>query len=137
MEDKKDRRSFDRLEIPGMQVVLLKGYWYQILNYKLLFKILKFLFKTTHLKNISVSGACIANKRNYNKGEHVHMIMSIPGSSYIPVKGSVRWASDSSEKQDYAGIQFEAFSKGKKYNSYESLKKLQNHAHEKVAGNGM
>lgn len=135
MEEKKDRRSFDRLEIPGMQAVLLKGYWYQILSYKLLFRILKFLFKKTHLKNISVSGACIACERSFDTGEHVHMIISIPGSSYIPVKGSVRWAANSSERSGYyAGIQFEAFSSGKKFNSFETLKKLQNHAQAKVVG---
>ena len=133
MEEMKDRRSFDRLEIPGMNAILLKGHWYQILSYKLLFRLLKFLFKKTQLKNISISGACIANDRNYHTGDPVHMIISVPGSSYIPVKGSVRWASNQSENSGhFAGIQFEAFSSGGKFNSYESLKQLQNHAKAKV-----
>jgi len=133
MEEKKDRRSFDRLEIPGMNAILLRGQWYQILSYKLLFRVLKFLFKKTQLKNISVSGACIFNDRNYNKGDMVHMIISVPGASYIPVKGSVRWSSENTGNNGFAGVQFEAFSSGKKYNSYNSLKQLQNHAKAKVA----
>ena len=133
MEDKKDRRSFDRLEIPGMKAVLLKGHWYQILSYRLLYRIFRFLFKKTHLKNISVSGACIECDQNFNTGDAVHMIISIPGSSFIPVKGSVRWSSNSFDSHGYyAGVQFEAFSSGKKFNSYESLKQLQNHAKAKV-----
>jgi len=129
MEEMKDRRSFDRLEIPGMNAILLKGSWYQILSYKLLFRVLKFLFKKTQLKNISISGACIASDHHYNTGDPVHMIISVPGSPYIPVKGSVRWASNNSDNNEYyAGIQFEAFSSGGKFNSYESLKQLQNHA---------
>jgi len=135
MEEKKDRRSFDRLEIPGMKAVLLKSHWYQILSYRLLYGILKFLFKKSQLKNISVSGACIESKRVYNTGDSIHMIISIPGSSYIPVKGSVRWAADNSNGNGYyAGVQFEAFSSGKKFNSYESLKQLQNHAKATIVG---
>ena len=129
MDENKDRRSFDRLEIPGMQAVVVKGHWFQILSYRLLYSILKFLFKKTQLKNISVSGACIENDHRLNTGDSVHMIISVPGSSYIPVKGSVRWASNNSDSKGYyAGIQFEAFSSGKKFNSYQSLKELQNHA---------
>ena len=135
MEDKKDRRSFDRLEIPGMKAVLLKGHWYQILSYRLLYRIFKFLFKKTLLKNISVSGACIACDQHFNTGDAVHMIISIPGSSFIPVKGSVRWSSNSIDSKGYyAGVQFEAFSSGSKFNSYESLKQLQNHAKATVIG---
>ena len=128
MKEKEDRRSFDRLEIPGMKAVLLKGHWYQILSYRLLYKIFKFLLKKTQLKNISVSGACITCDKVFNTGDAVHMIISIPGSSFIPVKGSVRWSSSSVDSKEYiAGVQFEAFSSGKKFNSYESLKELQNH----------
>jgi Tfp pilus assembly protein PilZ len=133
MEEQKDRRSFDRLEIPGMNAILLRGQWYQILSYKLFFRLLKFLFKKTQLKNISVSGACISNDRNYNKGDQVHMIISVPGATYIPVKGSVRWSKDIAGNNGFAGVQFEAFSSGKKFNSYNSLKQLQNHAKAKVA----
>lgn len=129
MDEQKDRRSFDRLEIPGMKAVLLKGHWYQIFSYRLLYRIFRFLLRKTDLKNISVSGACIASEKNFNTGDAVHMIILIPGSSFIPVKGSVRWSANSQDRNGYyAGVQFEAFSSGKKYNSYESLKQLQNHA---------
>lgn len=133
MEDFKDRRSFDRLEIPGMKAVLLKSHWYQLLSYKLLYSILKFVLKKTPLKNISVSGACIACNQTYNTGDAVHMIITIPGAKHIPVKGSVRWSSNGSD-HNYAGVQFEAFSSKGKYNSYESLKQLQNHAKATVVG---
>ena len=63
------------------------------------------------------------------------MIITIPGASFIPVKGSVRWSSNNSESNKYyAGVQFEAFSNGRKYNSYETLKQLQNHAKATVVG---
>jgi len=132
MEENKDRRSFDRLEIPGMKAVLVKGRWYQILSYRLLYRFLKFLFKKAQLKNISVSGACVVSDRNFHTGDSVQMIISIPGSSFIPVKGNVRWSSKDTDL-NYAGVQFEAFSSGKRYNSYESLKQLQNHAKATVA----
>ena len=135
MEDNKDRRSFDRLEIPGMKAVLLKSHWYQLLSYKLFYGILKFLLKKTPLKNISVSGACITSNQSYNTGDSVHMIITIPGSSFIPVKGSVRWSSNRNDDNlFYAGVQFEAFSSGGKFNSYESLKQLQNHAKATIVG---
>ena len=129
MEEKKDRRSFDRLEIPGMKAVLVKNHWYSLLSSKLIYNLLKVLLKKSHLKNISVSGACIECKRAYTAGESIHMIITVPGVSFIPVKGSVRWSSNLDQgNKFYAGVQFEAFSNGKKYNSYDTLKQLQNHA---------
>lgn len=132
MDKIKDRRSFDRLEIPGMKAVLVNNYWYQLFSYKLLYNILKILLKKTHLKNISVSGACILSRKNFHTGDSIYLIISLPGSAFIPVKGSVRWTSDKTEQNMYyAGIQFEAFRNGTKYNSYESLKQLHSHSNQK------
>lgn len=126
MEDNKNRRAFERLEIPGMKAVLLSQFFHTLLSFRFFSIVAEVLMKYNLLINISVNGACIQSKNRYNPGEDVHLIISLPGDKNIPVKGIVRWTS-SENSEYYSGIQFMAFSKGKNYNSMDRLKKLSNY----------
>jgi hypothetical protein len=125
MDENKDRRSFDRIEIPGMNAVLVNNYWYYLFSFKLLYSFVEIIFKKTPLKNISVTGACLVSKQNFEPGDSIHMILSVPGMRKIPVTGSIRWSSFSTDQNTYyAGVQFMAFNKGKRYDSYQRLKQI-------------
>jgi len=124
MDDYKDRRAFERLEIPGMKAALISQFLHGILSYKIFTIFTEILMKQDLLKNISVNGACINSKNRLQPGDDVHMIISLPGDKNIPVKGSVKWISETDNREYFAGVQFMAFSKGKNYNSFDRLKQL-------------
>lgn len=125
MENVKDRRSFERMAIPGMKAVLVNNYFYYLFSFRFLYNIIELIFRKIELINISLTGACLLSKQNFEPGQSVHMIISVPGMSKIPVTGSVRWSTNASDQEAYmAGIQFMAFNKGKRYNSFKRLKQI-------------
>ncbi len=126
MDDVKNRRAYERLEIPGMKAVLVSQFLHNLLCTKIFSIFADLLMKQNLLKNISVNGACIQSKNRFNMGDPVHMIISLPEDKKIPVKGNVRWTHQSVDSMHVAGIQFLAFSKGKSYNSLDRLKQLNN-----------
>ncbi len=127
MDDVKDRRSYERLKIPGMKAALVSQFLLNLLSIKLFSIFAYILMKQNLLINISVNGACIQSKNRFNTGDPVHLIISLPGDKKIPVKGNVRWTYQNEDNSHFAGVQFLAFSKGKSYNSKDRLKLLNNY----------
>lgn len=129
MNEIKDRRSFDRLMTPEMTAFLINSSWYYLLRYKLFKILLSFIMQKALLQNLSASGSCILSNNKFKSGDVIHLIIYTPAEKSIFVKGSVRWiSSDAMSKRNNVGIQFRAYGKGKRYNSYDILKQLRDYA---------
>jgi len=129
MSEIKDRRSFNRLMNPETTAYMINSSWHYFFRYNLCKRILLFLKQKTLLQNLSASGACIVSVNNFKFGDKIHLSIYTPGQKYIFIKGSVRWISnDTISNRNNVGIQFQAYGKGKRYNSYYFLKKLHNYA---------
>ena len=124
MDDFKDRRAYERLEIPGIKAALVSQFLHNVLSIKIFSFFANILMKQNLLKNISVNGACLFVKNQYKAGDNIHLLISLPNDKNIPVKGNVRWISETESNSYYAGVQFMAFSKGRSYNSIDRLKNL-------------
>lgn len=125
MNNIKDRRSFDRLTYPHMTSYLVNAKWLSCLQYRIFYILASMLPVKALLQNISASGFCILSHYRLKRGDAIHLILSVPGRKNIFIKGTVSWISASGDTDSYfVGGQFQAFGRGKKYNSYDILEQL-------------
>ena len=127
MEGSKDRRSFDRLNIPAATVQVMDKKWFDLISNYLSFITPGKGTKDIIIKDISKSGACFMCEHQHEWGDPVHLVISIPGEKNIWIKGNVRWVKRQDEQFQYCiGIQFYAYGDGKKLNSMRTLEQLRN-----------
>ncbi len=115
MAEQKDRRSLDRFEIPGTNVICKKTEG---------FKLFPRYSNDSTLENLSKSGVCLKLKNGINIGDMLKLELDIPGESNLQLRGHVRWKSQKLGDFNKIGIQFEPFGRGKKFNPLSSLDKL-------------
>ena len=116
MAEKIDKRTFDRMQIPGASVIFRK-------KNKLGF--FERFSRPMELFNITKSGVCFASDKKFYTGEHVCIDIIIPGEKELRLYGSIKWISeDMTTDACLIGAQFSAFGKGRNYNSLKSLDRL-------------
>jgi PilZ domain-containing protein len=115
MTEQKDRRSLDRFEIPGTNVICKKQEGLNFFNH---------YSKDSTLENLSKSGVCLKLKNGIKVGDALRLKLNIPGETGFEIKGHVRWKSQKEGVFNKIGIQFEPFGRGKKFNPLTSLDKL-------------
>jgi len=124
MDEIKDRRSVDRFLCNEATVLIFKKYGYQYFRYRVLKNIAMCMPKMSHVQDISRSGTLILSKNVFKRGDEIRLIISVPGTKAIIIKGTVKWNSTNTFDLEHIGIQFLAFSNWKKYNSFNILKQL-------------
>ena len=124
MDENKDRRSFDRLLCQEATVLIFKKYWHQYLRYRVLKNIAMFMPEMSHIQNISKSGTLILSKNIFKRGDKICLMISVPDTKCIIIKGTVKWNSPNTFDLEHIGIQFLAFSNWEKYNSLNIQKQL-------------
>jgi hypothetical protein len=113
---KDDKRTFDRLQIPGALVVFRK---------RNKFGFLERSSKPMLLYNITKSGICFESDKKFEMGESVCIDIQIPGERSLRLYGNIKWISDDvTGGSCLIGAQFSAFGKGHNYNSLKSLDRL-------------
>ena len=115
MTEKQDRRSLQRFEIPGTNVICRKDEGFKLFNR---------YSNISTLENLSKSGVCLKLKNGINIGDKLKLQLNIPGENKLEVKGHVRWKSLKVGEFNRIGIQFEPFGKGTFLNPLSSLEKL-------------
>jgi hypothetical protein len=117
MSEKSERRSLNRIEIPSAEIFYKP---------KKRLNILTILIGPTDLINISKSGACFISKNPINKGSDVLLKIVLPIKDPIILKANTVWTSANHEPgQMLVGVQFTPFGEGKRYNSFETMKELE------------
>ena len=113
-----DRRSFNRIEMPGTQVRYKKNRGLALFkNYSSIDDII----------NVSKSGICFHMQEDARYGEPVQMRLSFPDGHSLKLKGKVRWQnSTNGGVQSTIGILFDPFGTKKEYNPMKALEYLRN-----------
>jgi len=125
MTEIKDRRTFDRRLHPEITALLINSSWYNMLRYKFVRNSAILRIGKNQLQNLSVSGSCISSNKKFKPGDSIHLIINTPGQKTISVKGFVRWTiADKARNMLFVGIQFSAYGRGRRYNSYKIHKQL-------------
>jgi Tfp pilus assembly protein PilZ len=113
---KDDKRTFDRIEIPGASVIFRK-------RNKLGF--FERFSKPMQLYNITKSGICFGSDKKFDMGEPVCIDIKIPGEQQLRLYGKIKWITKDYNNNDcLIGAQFSAFGEGRNYNSLKSLDRL-------------
>lgn len=116
MSNSQDKRTFDRLHIPGAVVLFRKRNKINLFDR---------FSRPMQLFNITKSGICFESERNFNRGEPVFVYIKIPGEKDIRIIGSIKWIDHRLPgKSSLIGAQFLAFGKGRNYNSIKTLERL-------------
>ena len=125
MTETKDRRTFDRRLHPEITALLINSSWYNLLRYNFLQKPAILKLGKHQLQNLSASGSCISSNKKFKPGDSIHLIIKTPDQKTISVKGFVRWTTAGKDRNMlFVGIQFSAFGRGRRYNSYKIHKQL-------------
>jgi hypothetical protein len=128
MNETKDRRSFDRLIVPGINAFMINTRWYYWLRYKLFHNIAIYILGKNLIQNLSTSGSCILSSNNFELYKTIYLILYSPDGKNIFIKGTIRWTSfDAGNNMYYVGLQFLAYGNRKRYNSYKVLEQLHNY----------
>ena len=110
--DKKDKRSTDRLAIPGGLVILRK---------KNRLGLLEKSSTPIELTNFTKSGIAFKSENSFRIGESIYLDIIIPGEKSLRLVSEIRWIDESNST---IGAQFKAFGDGRKYNPLNALEKL-------------
>ena len=108
----KDKRSTDRILIPGATIVLRKR------NRLGLFE------KSSDpidLSNFTKSGIAFKSEIKFRFGDAVYLDIFVPGEKTLRLAGEIRWIDKSNST---VGAQFKAFGSGRNYNPMTALEKL-------------
>jgi len=108
----KDKRSTERILIPGATIVLRKR------NRLGLFEKSS---DPTDLSNFTKSGIAFKSEIKFRFGDAVYLDILVPGEKTLRLAGEIRWIDDSNST---VGAQFKAFGSGRKYNPLTALEKL-------------
>ena len=129
MTEAKDRRTFDRLLNTEITAYLIPSNLLNFLRFRYGGKAAIQKLGKDQLRDLSASGSCIISRNKFVYGAPIILIIYAPGKKMIFIKGKVRWIFDGPMQNHYAvGIQFTAYGKGKKYNSYKNLGLLREYA---------
>jgi hypothetical protein len=130
MAESKDQRTFDRLLNKEITAFLIRSNWLNLLRFKYKGSASVRKLSKDQLQDLSESGSCIISNYIFELGDSIHLIFYAPGRKIICIKGLVRWAFVATVKNSYCvGIQFRAYGKGEKYNSYKNLSLLREYVH--------
>jgi Tfp pilus assembly protein PilZ len=124
MDELIDRRAFDRLVFSNISATIFRNYWYYSLGHRLFKNLELFAPVKSSVQDISSSGSLIITKSIFKQGQTISLIISIPGSERMIIKGKVLWIAAQTPDMQNVGIQFLAFSNWKKYNSFDVQKQL-------------
>ena len=117
MSDQKERRFYERIQIPGAEVAYRER---QKLNW------FKGYNGPVPMKDITKSGICFKLMNRLERGATVEIKISIPGEEQFSVTGNIVWTNmDRSSDDGYAGVQFRPFGKGHQYNSFRTHERLE------------
>jgi len=108
----KDKRSTERILIPGATIVLRKR------NRLGLFEKSS---DPTDLSNFTKSGIAFKSEIKFRFGDAVYLDILVPGEKTLRLAGEIRWIDDSNST---FGAQFKAFGSGRNYNPLTALEKL-------------
>ena len=104
MSSKSDKRTFERISIPGAVVTFRK---------KNKFGFLENFSKPMPLVNLTKSGVCFPSEKRLDHGEPLCLDIEIPGEGKLRLYGKIRWINDDSQTWEcLVGAQFTAFGKG-------------------------
>ncbi|MEJ2546055.1 MAG: PilZ domain-containing protein [Calditrichaceae bacterium] len=135
MAESKDRRTFDRSLNTSITAFLIRSNWFTLLKFKSRGSAAIQKLGKDQLKDLSASGSCIISNIKFEIGDSIHLIIYAPRRKIVFIKGLVRWAFAAKAKNSYyVGIQFKAYGKGKKYNSYKNLNLLREYVHGNISG---
>jgi hypothetical protein len=119
MEEQRDRRNLERLEIEGAKISLRRE---KSVN------ILERYSEPYPVKDLTWSSVRFITNRLLHTGESVEIELSVPGEKKIRVRGHLVWTSARAEGHEhYAVVQFLPFGNEKPYNPIkykEMLKKV-------------
>ena len=108
----KDKRSTDRILIPGATIVLRK---------RNRFGLFEKYSGPIDLSNFTKSGIAFKAEYKFSIGDAVSLDILIPGEKTLRLAGEIRWIDDSNST---VGAQFKAFGSGRNYNPLTALEKL-------------
>ncbi len=117
MSDQKERRFYERIQIPGAEVAYRarkRFNWFSGYD------------GPVPMKDITKSGICFKLKTRLERGATVEIKINIPGEEQFSVTGNIVWTNiDRSPDDGYAGVQFRPFGKGHHYNSFRTHERLE------------
>ena len=115
-EKDNDRRSFERIRIPGASV-----------RYKITrgFNLLKNYSGSSEILNLSKSGMAFHINQPVSFGTPLEMKISFPDGNDLFLKGKLRWRKNTNgHNNETAGVLFNPFGSKKEYNSIKALEFL-------------
>ncbi len=110
--EKQDKRSTDRILIPGATIRLRK---------RNRFGLLEKSSEAIALTNFTKSGISFRSEHKFQIGDAIYLDIVIPGEKTLYLASEVRWIDDSNLT---VGAQFKAFGSGRNYNPLTALEKL-------------
>jgi hypothetical protein len=116
MNKNKERRSFERIEVPGASVRyrIAKG-----------LGLLKNYSHSEEIINLSKSGIAFNVKHPAGYGTPLEMKVTFPDGNGLYLKGKIRWQKNSNGSgHETIGVMFEPFGSKKQYNSIKALEYL-------------
>ena len=118
MEERTERRAFERLEFTGAQVSYEKE--------KVGFSLTNRLCGPLSLKDINICGACLKTDNPLDLGDLLYLAIFIPNVEEIRIIGNVRWTEYCKETDNYCtGVQFFQFGWGEHFDSIDHMQRLQ------------
>ncbi|MCB0282284.1 MAG: PilZ domain-containing protein [Calditrichae bacterium] len=116
MKKEEERRSFERVELPGVSVryKVSKG-----------LSVLKNYSQAETVINLSKSGIAFYMKQPANFGTPVEMKLSFPDGNDLLLKGKIRWKKNTNGSgNETTGVMFNPFGSKREYNSIKALEYL-------------